>query len=150
MKQEKDRGRIGRGDGRADQQPLDPAAPQRQGRDEPGDRRREDDAERRQRQGRGKREAKARAMRADAAIEQDQAERRATDQIGGPDVVEGNAAPPLAKGDATQAFLADDHAEGKEDEQHRRPDPAGEPAGENAGEQQDARKQQPSMREIHL
>ncbi len=100
-----------------------------------GDRRGEDDADRRQRQGRGERQLEACPVRAHPAVEQDEAERGAADEIGGADVLEDDAAAMvLAEDDGAETFLADQHAEAEEDEEHRRADAAREPAGEDAGQ----------------
>src|SRR5205085_12276300 len=99
----------------------------------------------RQRKRRRQRQPEARAVGANAAVEEDEAQRRAADEIGGPDVLEREAALPLAEGDAADALLADQHTEAEKDEEHGRADAARELAGEDAGQQQETAKQQPSM-----
>ncbi len=87
------------------------------------------DAGHRQGERRPQREAQHGDGRFQAALEQDHRERHAADQIGGGEVV---------VGDAAGAVLAGQHAEQQEDQQYRRAEPAGGKGGEDAEQAQGA------------
>jgi hypothetical protein len=83
------------------------------------------DADCGQHRGRPERQAQHRDRRLEPPLEQDHRKRDAADQIGRGEVVIRNS---------EQAVLACEHAEGKEDEQHRRADAPRDQPGDDAQE----------------
>ncbi len=133
VQQEEHGGGVGRGHHGAGQQRLRPAHAQREHRSRRGQRGGDHDAGRRQRPGRAEHVAEGLEPGAQAAVEQDQAERHRAHRIGHLDVVED---------DAAGAGFAGQHADQQEREQQRRAEPQRDQARHDAGQHQQRAQQQ--------
>ena len=140
MQQEKHRGRVGRADDRAEQHRLGPAEPEQELRRKSRDCRGEHDADGRQQHGGPEGPGQSLPARSQAAIEQDQGQRKGTDQIGNRKVV---------KNDATRPVFAGQHAKGQKDQQQGGPNPRGQDTREDREGDQRCGNQNDLVGKIH-
>ena len=125
--QEEHRRRVGRGDDRPEQQPLDRREPERPPGGEAGDAGADQHADRREQERWRQHAAKRRQPGPESAVEQDHRQRDHPDEVGGPVVLEDDAAGPV---------LAGEHPHHQEDEEQRRAEPRRHQARQHADEHQ--------------